>query len=335
MTSVRSRILLLLVSGLCALLLATASGSPKAQAELADDTETMVFGTSVQGRPLVAHHRWGPGDATFRILVVGVIHGDEAVGLDVVELLLSEPLPDGVDLWLVPDANPDGRSRRTRGNANGVDLNRNFPVDWQPYGSDEFTVGGYDPGPEPASEPETLALMELALALQPSYTIWYHQPWDAVVCGSFAGARCLAYATAVDRPTMAAPRPGSATSWQAANGMPAAVVEFGEERSRPPRHTATWPRSWRWPRRQRRRSLPQPTLPSSSPHRRRRRRTAAEPEPAVAPPPPQLGDEALIFVEVGADGSAALVGYVRNGGATRSSRTWHGGHPVRTNRSTG
>ena len=131
MTSARARLLSLLVSGLVAVLIGVAGGPSMARAQPADDIETVVFGSSVQGRPLVAHHRSGAGETTFRILVVGVIHGDEPAGLDVADLLLAEPVPDGVDLWVVPDANPDGRFRRTRGNANGVDLNRNFPVDWQ------------------------------------------------------------------------------------------------------------------------------------------------------------------------------------------------------------
>ncbi|MFZ9779970.1 MAG: hypothetical protein ACO3EM_07360, partial [Ilumatobacteraceae bacterium] len=41
--------------------------------------EERVFGTSVQGRPLVAYRYGTPGGVV--VMVVGVIHGDEDAGL--------------------------------------------------------------------------------------------------------------------------------------------------------------------------------------------------------------------------------------------------------------
>ena len=67
--------------------------------------------------------------------VFGVIHGDEQAGLQIVALLTELPVPPGVDLYLVDSMNPDGVARNTRGNANGVDLNRNFPYNWGPIGA--------------------------------------------------------------------------------------------------------------------------------------------------------------------------------------------------------
>ncbi|HNJ97664.1 MAG TPA: DUF2817 domain-containing protein [Ilumatobacteraceae bacterium] len=129
-----------------------------------------VIGTSVQGRPIVAYHRGKPGGTV--ILIVGVIHGNEDDGLAVIDLLRTLPLPDGYDLWLLPMMNPDGQANQTRTNANGVDLNRNFPYDWGPIaqpGDSEYS------GPSAGSEPETQAFMAFTQRIQPKLTIWYHQ----------------------------------------------------------------------------------------------------------------------------------------------------------------
>jgi predicted deacylase len=81
------------------------------------------------------------------VLVVGCVHGNEPAGIAVADAL-EHLSPKGVDLWIVPDLNPDGVAADTRGNAHGVDLNRNFPFRWQPR------TGVYASGPRPLSERE-------------------------------------------------------------------------------------------------------------------------------------------------------------------------------------
>jgi protein MpaA len=106
------------------------------------------------------------------ILVVGVIHGDEDAALPILDRLAVMPLPPGVDLWLMPELNPDGQANQVRGNGNGVDLNRNFPHDWQPIahpGDWQYSGSG------PASEPETKAFIAFATRIRPALTLWYHQ----------------------------------------------------------------------------------------------------------------------------------------------------------------
>ena len=114
-----------------------------------------MIGRSVEGRPIVA---WELGSrrAGRKILVVGCIHGNECAGLAITSTLRRERVPAGVQLWLVPEMNPDGTAADTRQNAHGVDLNRNFPYRWQPIGDPT-----YYSGPHPASEPETRAAMRL------------------------------------------------------------------------------------------------------------------------------------------------------------------------------
>ena len=128
------------------------------------------MGMSVDGRPIMATRRGDPDGR--RVLVFGVIHGDEQAGLQIVALLEELPVPDGVDLYLVDSMNPDGVANNTRGNANGVDLNRNFPFNWGPIGA---PGDGQYAGSAAASEPEAQAVVGLIGALRPDLVIWYHQ----------------------------------------------------------------------------------------------------------------------------------------------------------------
>ena len=133
-----------------------------------------LVGHSVQGRRIVAYELGDP-TAARSVLVVGCIHGNECTGIAVVDRLRRLGPLEGADLWLVPDANPDGRAAGTRGNARGVDLNRNFPNQWRRLG------GAFYSGPRPASEPETRALMRLIRRVRPTVTIWFHQHLNMVV----------------------------------------------------------------------------------------------------------------------------------------------------------
>lgn len=94
---------------------------------------TRVIGHSVRGRAIRAW-RVGSARARTRILVVGAIHGDEPGGKALTRRLRGVRPPRGTALWLVDDLNPDGTAKRTRQNARGVDLNRNFPRRWRPAG---------------------------------------------------------------------------------------------------------------------------------------------------------------------------------------------------------
>jgi len=143
-------------------------------ARTAGAVRTVLVGRSVQGRAIVAHVL-GLASAKRRVLLVGCIHGNECAGRAILAAREHRPVPAGVQLWLVPSMNPDGEAADTRQNADGVDLNRNFPYQWQPGGGPTYYAG-----PRPSSEPETRAAMRLIRRVKPAVTIWYHQHEDLV-----------------------------------------------------------------------------------------------------------------------------------------------------------
>ena len=168
----------------------------------------VVIGPSVQGRPIVAW-AYGSSLAPRKTLVVGCIHGNESAALAITAALRRQPVPTGVQLWLVPEMNPDGTAAGTRQNAHGVDLNRNFPYRWQPI-SDPT----YYSGPHPTSEPETRAAIRLVRRIRPAVTIWYHQHMDLVdmACGDRGVARRYAQIAGL-RPTCLTFLSGVETGW--------------------------------------------------------------------------------------------------------------------------
>jgi Zinc carboxypeptidase/FlgD Ig-like domain/Carboxypeptidase regulatory-like domain len=123
------------------------------------------------------------------------MHGDETTGyilmLDLINLLLTDydtipriaNIVDNIEIWINPLANPDGTYHAgnnsvfgaTRFNANGVDLNRNFPCPLA--------------GPHPDGEewqPETIMMMDFADAHRFNMGANLHggvevlnYPWDA------------------------------------------------------------------------------------------------------------------------------------------------------------
>jgi protein MpaA len=111
------------------------------------------------------------------MLVVGSVAGDEPGGIAVTKLLASEAAIAGVNLWLIPDMNPDGAARATRVNADGVDLNRNFPFRWRPFGQPGSR--NYS-GPRPSSEPESRAIAAFIQRTRPGLAVWLHQPYALI-----------------------------------------------------------------------------------------------------------------------------------------------------------
>ncbi|MEI2712362.1 MAG: M14 family zinc carboxypeptidase [Nocardioides sp.] len=144
--------------------------TPSVQASAAPNAvlETRVIGHSVQGRPIKAYRLGEPGKPTY--VLIATMHGNERHTRQILHALRDGDPIANVDLWVVPDYNPDGLARGTRRNARGVDLNRNFPYDWAPLS------GNYCSGPRPASEPETRAMMGFLHDIRPRRVLSFHQP---------------------------------------------------------------------------------------------------------------------------------------------------------------
>ena len=136
-------------------------------------TEVRTIGKSVQGRSIVA---WRLGDprSSRKVVVLGGMHGNELGPSRIITNLRDGRPIRGADIWVVPVYNPDGAVRRTRQNAHGVDLNRNYPRNWRRL------TGTYNSGPRPASEPETKAVMAFLQAVRPAYIVSFHQPLRGV-----------------------------------------------------------------------------------------------------------------------------------------------------------
>ena len=185
-------------------------------------TSAELLGETYEGRAIRVLHRGDPDELT--ILLIGCIHGDECGGIRIVKRLVRGQPRRFVDLWIVPNLNPDGRAAHARQNSRGVDLNRNFPYRWE-----LSERGRYYSGRRPASERETRMAMRLIDRLRPEITIWYHQPL-ALVARSGGDVRLQRrYARLVDLPLVRLARlHGTATSWSnhGYRGTTAFVVEL-------------------------------------------------------------------------------------------------------------
>lgn len=126
-----------------------------------------TLGFSVRGRPIVALKITDnplEEENEPELLFEGATHGDEKIGAEVcfnfiirlvrdygIDPLITH-LVDTREFWVSPVANPDGHIANTRGNGNGVDVNRDYGYVWD-------AAGG---SPGPFSQPESRAFRDLA-----------------------------------------------------------------------------------------------------------------------------------------------------------------------------
>jgi predicted deacylase len=149
----------------------------------------------VAGRPLEVF-QFGSGPIE-KLIVAGIHGGYEwntiVLADELIDYLDTHPgvVPGNQTLFILRALNPDGYARSRgfggRANDNNVDLNRNFPSNWQ---LDWPRAGCWDyipieGGSAPASEPETQALMEFVQDHQLSAVISYH----SAALGIFPGGQ--------------------------------------------------------------------------------------------------------------------------------------------------
>lgn len=190
-----------------------------------------TYGRSYLGLPLEI---WKPSGAC-ELLIFAGIHGEEPETTYALSRALRQLTQKSPHCAVVLAANPDGLMRGTRGNARGVDLNRNFPTrDWRP-GTVTHRSTLEDPsdvllgtGTSAGSEPETQALIALIGTLKPKAVIAIHAPLACIddANGSALGARLaqrtgLPFVRDVGYAT-----PGSFGTWGGEQQLPVITYEF-------------------------------------------------------------------------------------------------------------
>ncbi len=133
-------------------------------------------------------------NATLRVLVIGAIHGDELSSASVAMhwLKLAElgpaDMPQAIHWRFIPALNPDGLLSQPprRVNANGVDLNRNFPTpnwdrDAKTYWEKRTNKDPRRyPGTKPLSEPESKFVYEQMQRFKPQLIVSIHAPYGVL-----------------------------------------------------------------------------------------------------------------------------------------------------------
>ncbi|MFH1852669.1 MAG: murein tripeptide amidase MpaA [Candidatus Neomarinimicrobiota bacterium] len=194
-----------------------------------------VYGHSRLGIPLEIRL---PAFPAGRPLIVSGIHGDEPETIVLVSEALRMLPASELHSSVILCANPDGAIHGTRANADGVDLNRNFPAsNWSP-GPVFYRNRKGEPqdielgtGSHGASEPEIQALIAVIDRIKPRVVVALH---SALACiddpfESELGRR-LAQETGLELVgDVGYPTPGSFGSWAAENNLPLVTLELPPE----------------------------------------------------------------------------------------------------------
>ncbi|MEI7844976.1 MAG: M14 family metallopeptidase [Chloroflexota bacterium] len=229
---------------------ATPSPGPSVTPMVNPPNNRQIIGYSIEKRPQEVF-KFGTG-ATNKLIVAGIHGGSEINTIRLADQLIAylndhpEHIPAEVTLFILKDINPDGTARATgvdgRVNANGVDLNHNWPyrwkADWNRDGCWNWrkVTGGLFAG----SEPEIQHLIEFIDKIKPAALISYH----SAALGIFPGGN-PAFAPSINLARTVAevsnyPYPpidtgcdysGNLTDWAAnTHGIPSIDIELTNHR---------------------------------------------------------------------------------------------------------
>ena len=173
--------------------------------------------------PLTAHNS----------LIIGVFHGDEPQGKFLIEEYIKTHNTDG--LLFIPCLNPDGMQLKTRTNANGVDLNRNFPT--KNWGEDTSAAGenpaDYFGGNHAGSEIETQFVIDVIEQYKPELIITLHAPYKVVNYDGPAEEIAKKISDIIKYPveeSIGYPTPGSFGTWAGIErNIPTITLELDEK----------------------------------------------------------------------------------------------------------
>lgn len=169
------------------------------------------------------------------VLVIGVFHGEEPQG----KILIDEYLKHDktlscaekchTNLLFIPCLNPDGMAKGERTNANGVDLNRNYPTkNWELTEKNEFFGGN-----SPACEIETKFMIEVLEEYNPKLILALHAPFKIVNYDGPAEEIAKKIAEIINYPTeesIGYPTPGSfGTYCGVERDIPTITLELDEK----------------------------------------------------------------------------------------------------------
>jgi protein MpaA len=99
----------------------------KSAAQAHDWTSELFYKTGDLELFALSLPRRSTAKAESRIYISAGIHGDEPAGpLAALRLIQENCWPENAEIWLLPCLNPDGFVFNTRGNADGIDLNRDY-----------------------------------------------------------------------------------------------------------------------------------------------------------------------------------------------------------------
>ena len=162
-----------------------------------------------------------------KVLVMGVMHGDEPQGKYLIEKYLESH--ENSNIMFIPCVNPDGLAAGTRVNANGVDINRNFPTaNWE-----HSEKGNFFGGENPASEIETQFVIDTIEKYKPSLILTLHAPYKVVNYDGKAQEVAEQISKIIGYPVQKSigyPTPGSFGTWAGiGRNIPTITLELDEE----------------------------------------------------------------------------------------------------------